>query len=300
VSDIDDESTWGHPAVASSRATPRRLACRYSGRAVTYDETWDDGPTRRLPLAAIAIGVALAALASSMLVLVRQSRVLGSERSARQAEIGRLQKQVTLLQSRGSALAGRLGSAEKTLKRRDTGIAPLAARVLKSVFTVETDRGLGSGFIAWRDSDSSYLLTANHVVEGQLTGDITVSRKGGSWSGEIDAVDPKHDLAVIRISARPVGAWPLWQTPRTGLPQTGDQLLLLGSPYGLYGTVTTGIVSRVTGRVIQTDAAANPGNSGGPALDKEGNVVGVLVAGGGENINFVVPIRLACAKLRRC
>jgi S1-C subfamily serine protease len=138
------------------------------------------------------------------------------------------------------------------------------------------------------------------VVEGQITGAVTVSRKGGSWSGEIDAVDPKHDLAVIRVSANPAGARPLWQAPRTRPPRAGDQLLLLGSPYGLYGTVTTGIVSRVTGRAIQTDAAANPGNSGGPALDKEGHVVGVLVAGGGENINFAVPIRLVCAKLRRC
>jgi len=105
---------------------------------------------------------------------------------------------------------------------------------------------------------------------------------------------------VIRISAKPAGARALWQTPATLPPRAGDQLLLLGSPYGLYGTVTTGIVSRVTARAIQTDAAANPGNSGGPALDKEGHVVGVLVAGGGENINFAVPIRLVCAKLRRC
>ena len=151
-----------------------------------------------------------------------------------------LQKQLTLLQSRSATLAGRLGTAEKTLQRRDRGIAPLASRVLKSVFTVETDWGLGSGFIAWSDGEASYLLTANHVVAGQLTGDITVERKGGSWSGELTAVDPKHDLAVIRISAKPAGARPLWQTPRTRLPRAGDQLLLLGSPYGLYGTVTTG------------------------------------------------------------
>jgi len=266
---------------------------------VTYDETWDDSPARRLPLAAIAVVVALLALAASMFVLVRQASVLSSERSARRAEIGKLQKQVTLHESRGVALAGRLGSAEKTLKRRDTGIAPLAARVLKSVFTVETDRGLGSGFIAWRDSDASYLVTANHVVAGQL-GDVAISRKGGSWSGEISATDPQHDLAVIRINAKPAGAAPLWQSPRRTLPQTGDSLLLVGSPYGLYGTVTTGIVSRVTARAIQTDAAANPGNSGGPALDKQGHVVGVLVAGGGENINFAIPIGLVCAKLRAC
>jgi S1-C subfamily serine protease len=267
---------------------------------VTYDETWDDGPTRRLPLAAIAVVVAVAALTASMFVLVRQTTVLSSERAARKAEIARLQKQVMLLESRGTVLAGRVGSAEKTLKRRETGVAPLASRILKSVFTVDTDRGLGSGFIAWRDSDASYLLTANHVVEGQL-GDVAISRKsGGSWSGEVVGVDPKHDLAVIRVAAKPAGARPLWQTPRVRLPRTGDQLLLLGSPYGLYGTVTTGIVSRVSDRAIQTDAAANPGNSGGPALDKEGHVVGVLVAGGGENINFAIPIRLVCAKLRRC
>jgi serine protease Do len=267
---------------------------------VTYDETWDEAPARRLPLAAIAVVLAVFALAASMFVLYRQSSVLSSERSARKAEIGSLRKEVTLLQSRGVALAGRVGSAEKTLKRRDSGIAPLASRVLKSVFTVETNTGLGSGFIAWRDGDASYLLTANHVVEGHLIGDVTVSRKGGSWSGEVSAVDPKHDLAVIRISAKPAGARPLWQKPSTRPPRAGDQLLLLGSPYGLYGTVTTGIVSRVTSRVIQTDAAANPGNSGGPALDREGTIVGVLVACGGENINFAVPIRLACVNLRRC
>jgi S1-C subfamily serine protease len=102
------------------------------------------------------------------------------------------------------------------------------------------------------------------------------------------------------MEGQPAGAGPLWQTPRKTLPQTGDQLLLVGSPYGLYGTVTTGVVSRVTWNAIQTDAAANPGNSGGPALDRAGHVVGVLVAGGGENLNFAIPIRQLCLKLRHC
>jgi S1-C subfamily serine protease len=66
------------------------------------------------------------------------------------------------------------------------------------------------------------------------------------------------------------------------------------------GTVTTGVVSRVTKKVVQTDAAANPGNSGGPALDKHGNIVGVLVSGGGENINFAIRIDRACVKIRDC
>ena len=64
--------------------------------------------------------------------------------------------------------------------------------------------------------------------------------------------------------------------------------------------MTTGVGSRVTKKLIQTDAAANPGNSGGPAIDKQGHVVGVLVSGGGENLNFAVPIVRACIKLRSC
>lgn len=264
---------------------------------MTNDETWDDASARRPPVAAI---LAVLALAASVFALVRQTGVVNAERAARKSEIGGLGRRVAALEARDATLSGRLSSTEKTLRRRETGIAPLASRVLKSVFTVETETGLGSGFVAWKEGGASYLVTANHVVAGQLGTGITISRKGGSWSGDISAVDPKHDLAVIRIDGSPAGAAALWQDPRGPRPQTGDELLLVGSPYGLYGTVTTGIVSRVTGRVIQTDAAANPGNSGGPALDNQGHVVGVLVAGGGENINFAVPITLACAKLRRC
>jgi S1-C subfamily serine protease len=267
---------------------------------VTYDETWDTDPTRRVHIAAFAALAALVALALSGFVFVRQTGAVDAERTARKAEVSGLEGRIAALEARNSTLSGRLGSAEKTLKRRETGIAPLASRVLRSVFTVETENGTGSGFVAWSDGGASYLVTANHVIEGQLGTGVTISRKGGSWSGAIDAVDPKHDLAVIRIEGHPAGASPLWQNAHGPKPRTGDQLLLVGSPYGLYGTVTTGIVSRVTPRAIQTDAAANPGNSGGPALDKQGHVVGVLVSGGGENINFAIPISLACVSLRHC
>ena len=171
---------------------------------MTYDETWDAGPARRLPLAAIAVVLALAALRASTYVLYRQSSVLelraigtqGRDRAA--AEAGHAAA-VARRRARRAARHGREDAASDGTR----GIAPLASRVLKSVFTVETDWGLGSGFIAWSDGEASYLLTANHVVDGQLTGDMTVSRKGGSWSGEITAVDPKHDLAVIGSARSP-------------------------------------------------------------------------------------------------
>ena len=111
--------------------------------------------------------------------------------------------------------------------------------------------------------------------------------------------DETNDLAVIKTDAHLGPA--LWQQPQRGIaPVVGDQLILIGSPYGLEGTVTSGVVSRVSYDSIQTDAAANPGNSGGPAINADGEVVGVLLSGGGENLNFLVPIQRACVTVRDC
>jgi S1-C subfamily serine protease len=267
---------------------------------MTFDETWDAPRRPRLPgvslLAVVAGTLALAGLAYA---LVHVSRSLSAERAARHAEVAGLNRRLSALELHNATLSSRVGSAERTLERRDAGIAPLAKRVLKSVFTVETDAGLGTGFVGWRDADGVYVVTADHVVKDASTG-VTLSRSGQSWQGDINAEDAGNDLAVIRLAGHPPGAEPLWQQPRRGVPTVGDELLLVGSPFGLSGTVTTGVVSRVTPKLVQTDAAANPGNSGGPAVDKQGHVVGVLVSGGGENINFAIRIDRLCAKLRSC
>jgi S1-C subfamily serine protease len=277
-------------------------------RGVSYDETWDHTSSRR-GLLGVAVGalvvVCLAGLALSAYTLVQQRGALDRERAAWRGEIAELRREVDALSGQDRAIAGRLNDAERTLKRREVGIAPLAARVLKSVFTVETDYGLGSGFVAWQEGGATFLVTAHHVVEGQPSGGVTIARRGGSWAGTIEAVDPKNDLALIRINGKPAGAKALWQNVGgRGRPKAGDELILVGSPFGLAGTVTTGVVSRVSAKEIQTDAAANPGNSGGPAIDKQGRIVGVLVSGVnpalGQNLNFAVPIERVCAKLRAC
>ena len=130
---------------------------------------------------------------------------------------------------------------------------------------------------------------------------MLLERNTGSWRAEVVGRDRARDLAVLRVDGKPVGAKPLWQKPNANKPRVGDALLLVGSPYGLGGTVTSGVVSRVRPKEIQTDAAANPGNSGGPAVDRKGRVVGVLVAGGGENLELRrpdhPPLRLAAALL---
>ena len=250
--------------------------------------------------AVLSLALCVAAVGVSAYSVVRSRSLVNGERDARKAEVAGLRHQVQALQGRNVALSGQVHTAVKRLHTKEAGIAPLAARVLKSVFTVRTPYGLGTGFVGWRTDSDSYVITAYHVVKDLTGSNVTLSRKGGWWGGELTAIDPKHDLALIRVDGKPAGAAPLWQKPDTAPPQTGDELLLVGSPYGLEGTVTTGIVSRVTTKYIQTDAAANPGNSGGPLIDKQGRMVGVIVRGGAENLNFAVPIKQVCAYLRRC
>jgi S1-C subfamily serine protease len=251
-------------------------------------------------LAACAAAFSCLGFVVASAAFVAQQRALDAEREARRADVGALDRRLDAVAGRSDRIAGRLSSAEESLKRKERGIAPLAERVLRSVFTVETDVAYGSGFVAWFDDRAAYVLTAAHVVGGQFHGGVTLTRTGGGWQGEIVELDTKNDLALIRMNAKPAGVAPLWQSPRTTPPSAGDELLLIGSPFGLEGSVTRGVVSRVTREAIQTDAAANPGNSGGPAIDARGRVVGVLVGGGGENVNFAVPIRQVCAKLRDC
>jgi S1-C subfamily serine protease len=252
---------------------------------------------------ALSIVAAVVAAGSLAFAWNAHSRAVKAVNDAAAAidRVSTLSAQVQAVAKHNKLLAQSVGAATKQLKTRDAGFAPLAARVLKSVFTIETDRKLGAGFAAWFSGGNMYLVTANHVIAGAGSGDaVTVLRKGGSWSGEVVGTDLHDDLAVVRVSGHPAGARALWQKPFVPKPQAGDQLLLIGSPYGLEGTVTTGVVSRVTSKTIQTDAAANPGNSGGPAVDKQGNVVGILVSGGGENLNFAVPIAKVCRSLRHC
>jgi S1-C subfamily serine protease len=249
-----------------------------------------------IPIAA-AFAFVLALLGLLSFYVQDRADEIERERGAIEQRVHALENEVESLTAQNTALGKRLRAAQTHFKESSTGIAPLAKRVLRSVFTVEADFGAGSGFAAWRDGGATYALTAYHVVSGSDS--VSLRRAGSEWQGEVMEVDETNDLAVIRIDER-IGP-PLWQeVDATRSPVAGDELLLVGSPYGLEGSVTTGIVSRVTYNSIQTDAAANPGNSGGPALTKDGEVVGVLLAGGGQNVNFAIPIGRACVRLRSC
>jgi S1-C subfamily serine protease len=266
---------------------------------------WDDrspaaSPGLRLTVAAV-LAIGLGALGFTWYTYQHQHTLVQAEHDARIAQVATLQHELNALRGKDTSTA----KSVQAIQVKQGNLAPLAKRILKSVFTVFAGPELGTGFVAWQDDSSSYLITARHVIVNSLGGYVTLQRAGGgSWQGEIMAEDARNDLAVIRLDGHPAGAAPLWQKPLTRPPTVGDSLLLVGSPYGLTGTVTKGIVSRVTSKLIQTDAAANPGNSGGPAVDQQGNVVGVLVSGVkasyGSGLNFAAPIARVCERLRSC
>jgi S1-C subfamily serine protease len=307
---LSQDRVVDRPNRCPSCGAPTRADARFCGTCGTqFEETQEPqrpSGARWRTVGWCALALIAAAAATTAVVSLDKS---STERTARlqqaaqlQAGIDQMQSEVRALSARNAALAHRLAGTEKSLLQTQAGVAPLAAKILRSVFTIVTPDGLGTGWAAWTMQGLTYIITANHVVADALAGgthNVTVRQKGRSWRGVIAATDSVNDLAAIQVDGKI--APPLWQLPNDSLsPLPGDTLLLVGSPYGLEGTVTTGIVSRVTYDAIQTDAAANPGNSGGPAVDAQGNVVGVLLSGGAENLNFTAPIQRACVTIRKC
>ena len=176
------------------------------------------------------------------------------------------------------------------------GIAPsiedVLSRAMASVVSLRTEAGSGSGFFLSPD----IIITNEHVVAGHST--VTVrSHDGVERSGRVVMRQPSVDLATVKLS-QPI--------PQQALPvgrltdvRVGREVLAIGSPLGIENTVTRGIVSGIrrvgTVTLLQTDAAVNPGNSGGPLLNRQGEVVGIttLKLSRAEQMSFAVAIEHA-------
>lgn len=158
-------------------------------------------------------------------------------------------------------------------------------------------QGLGSGFII---SEDGYVVTNNHVVE-RATDISVILENGEKYEAKVIGRDPKTDLAVIKFE--PKGKLQAVKYGNSENLRIGDWVIAIGNPFGLGYTVTAGIVS-AKGRslglgayddFIQTDASLNPGNSGGPLFNLNGEVVGVntAIVAQGQGIGFAIPMNMA-------
>ncbi|MFD0775903.1 S1C family serine protease, partial [Streptomonospora algeriensis] len=191
-------------------------------------------------------------------------------------------------------------------------VAGVAQRVSPSVVSIQdggtTMSGNGSGFVI----DNDHVVTNNHVASALQSGEMEVAYSNGRTSGAgIVGTEPDSDVAVLQLED-PLDVQPL-EFGDSDKVTVGDEVVAIGAPLGLAGTVTSGIISAVDRPVrlgegssgtsisaLQTDAAINPGNSGGPLVDAQGRVIGVNTAiatmggsageqGGSIGLGFAVP-----------
>jgi S1-C subfamily serine protease len=162
--------------------------------------------------------------------------------------------------------------------------------------------GSGSGVVL---DKQGHILTNYHVVEGAQQVEVTLS-SNQTYPAQLVGRDKEHDIAVLRIEAPAAELFPITMG-RSDRLRVGQRVYAVGNPFGWDGTMTTGIISslnrnlpsRIEGRqmqsLIQTDAAMNPGNSGGPLLDSNSRMIGMCVAiasrtGQSAGVGFAIPI----------
>jgi S1-C subfamily serine protease len=191
-------------------------------------------------------------------------------------------------------MALRLIADESPLDAYSRIVVSASERLVPSVAHLRSNRGSGSGVVI---SSDGYLVSSAHVVEGARR--VRASFVDGSeYEAEVVGSDPLSDLAVLRASADRLVPVDLGDASQL---RVGQLVVAVGNPHGFEGSVTAGVVSalgrslptwagRVVDNVIQTDAALNPGNSGGALADGSARVVGINTAVAGVGLGLAVPV----------
>ncbi len=206
-----------------------------------------------------------------------------------------LNNKVTALQNQVSGLAGFQNATYQniTIYQDATALADIYANVRDSVVLVQgtTSSGgvQGSGFVS-DFSGRTVVVTNYHVVQDTSGLSVTFS-DGNGYSATVLGTDVYSDLAVLSVSSAPSSEFKPVEIVSSSTLRVGEQVIAIGNPYGLVGSLTTGIVSALgrtiiedtaggfaIANIIQTSTPINPGNSGGPLLNSVGNVVGITTA----------------------
>jgi S1-C subfamily serine protease len=223
-------------------------------------------------------------------------------------EINRLSDEVAVLQSHLSVLSGGGGNftyQNVTVYQDSTAMAAIYSNVRDSVVlvqgTISSGGVQGSGFV-YQYQNRMVIVTNYHVVEDTTSLSVTFSN-GNGYVATILGTDPYADLAVVSVDA-PSNQFKPVEIVSSSTLRVGDQVIAIGNPYGLVGSLTTGVVSAVgrtitedtaggfsVANIIQTSTPINPGNSGGPLLNVLGKVVGITTAivSDSQGLGFAVP-----------
>jgi len=209
---------------------------------------------------------------------------------------------------------GEQSSVEQPLDAYSRAVVSVAARLTPSVASLRVSRrvrggrmldGAGSGVVITSDG---FVLTSAHVVSGSDSRGRASFSDGRDLDFSVVGADPLSDLAVLRLTADDLHPAELGDAERL---QVGELVVAIGNPHGFGGSVTAGVISalgrslptragsttRIVDNVIQTDAALNPGNSGGALADARGRVVGINTAVAGVGLGLAVPINAATRRI---
>jgi S1-C subfamily serine protease len=223
-------------------------------------------------------------------------------------EMNNLSNEVAALQSQLSDLSGVQNATYQniTIYQNSTALADIYAGVRESVVLVQgttSDGGVqGSGFV-YESSDRMVVITNYHVVHDTSALSVTFSN-GNGYSATVLGIDPYAELAVLSVDA-PASEFKPVEIVSSSTLRVGEPVIAIGNPYGLVGSLTTGVVSAVgrsltqedfaggyaIANIIQTSTPINPGNSGGPLLNAVGKVVGITTAivSDSQGLGFAVP-----------
>lgn len=284
---------------------------------VQQTRTWASSPgsssvRRTNRLAVVALLVALAAV-TALVPTVKTAISLRSELSALQIRAAELRSEFRasiaaaderLTQSVESA-SGEINDLRESLQAQvlaEFDSEAIVTVIEDAVFTIESGGAQGSGFGLSTYGGATWIATNYHVIEDStyIGGPpVTVRQGAATWTGKAWNWDRGADVATVKVNA----TLPILESAFSAghAPSVGESVLAYGSPLGLEGTATVGIVSAIRGGYIQTDAQINHGNSGGPLVNAYGDVLGLttLGYGDGSGIGFAVDIRTLCDRLMR-